>query len=118
MGLVATFLDSSRRNGSLRSPQWPGRDVSEVPATLFPTSPRTHITHFSKALDTMSFYNKGHCLNILISNEAEQPRTTNVPPRTASLCPCTIEGKRGKTSGNRAPEKSQSSRQACCCALA
>lgn len=28
----------SRRNGSLRSPQWPRRNVSEAPAALFPAA--------------------------------------------------------------------------------
>lgn len=100
----------SRRNGSLRGTQWPRRDVSELPATLFPLRPHTHITHFRKAVDTMSFSNKVHCLNILISSEAEPRLTSNAPPRMASLCLCTVGAEWGKTSGSPAPERSEPGR--------
>lgn len=58
-------------------------------------------------MDTMSFSNKVHCLNILISSEAEPRLTSNAPPRMASLCLCTVGAERGKTSGSPAPERSE-----------
>lgn len=103
----------SRRSVSPIRPQWPSRDVSELPATLFPPHPpsQTHITHFRKALDTMSFYNKVYCLYIFISSEAELPLTTNVSPHMASLHhPCTIRAMQGGMSGNPAPRKCESCR--------